>query len=319
MNPLLTLLLLVPQTADEPHRAAFEKAADSVVGVRAMAPLGERSGSGVVLSKDGYIATSYSICPEGASNIRVFFRGPRMLTGRIVATSKAYELVLIKVEPKRDLVPIEFGDSAAVKQGDVSYTLGNASNSIINNDSASLAVGIISGLYTLDIPRANSTYVGPVFETTAAVNVGMEGSPLLDAKGRMVGFVTLNYSPSRFLGNAIPATPLRAVIDKLRAASAGDGPVAGSENLGPGYLGLNVVDRDGRVVVESVDPGSPADLAGLVKGTVIVAFGGRELKDAAEFLALQKDMKEGDLLFLKINDSGSIGSIKITLAKKGAR
>ena len=316
MNALAALLLLLPQAADEAHRAVFEKAADSVVGVRATAPLGERSGSGVIVSKDGLILTSYATCPEGSEWIRVYLRGPRLLLAKLVATSPAHELSLLKIEPKSELVPIEFGDSSSVKVGDASYTLGNASNSIINNDSASLGAGIISAKYTLREPNGLSIYVGPVFETTAAVNVGMEGSPLLDAKGRMVGFVTLNYSPSRFLGNAIPAALIRSALEKLRTESPVSGP-ATTEETRPGYLGLSVADRNGKVVVESVDKGSPAELKGLTRGVTLVALGGRALKDAAEFRSLLKELKEGDLLILKTNDGESVVDLKIELGRKG--
>jgi S1-C subfamily serine protease len=316
MNVLLALLLLAPQAPDEAHRAVFDKAADSVVGIRGMAPLGERSGSGVILSKDGFIVTSYATCPKGAENIRVFLRGPKLLMATIVGTSRDHELTLLKVEPKHDLTPIEFGDSAAVKQGDASYTLGNASNSIINNDSASLGVGIISAITTLREKRGLSIYTGPVFETTAAVNVGMEGSPLLDSKGRMVGFVTLNYSPSRFLGNAVPSALIRSAVDALMKDSPVSGP-APEGDAQPGYLGASVADKNGKVVVESVDAGSPADQAGLSKGAILVALGGRAIKDAADFRSQQKDLKEGDLLFLKISDEGAVRNLKVTLGRKG--
>ncbi|HKS16162.1 MAG TPA: trypsin-like peptidase domain-containing protein [Planctomycetota bacterium] len=315
MNALVILLLTALQARDASHRAVYEKAADSIVGIRATAPLGERSGSGVIISKDGLILTSYSTCPEGSDFIRVYLRGPKLLMAKLVGTSPGHELSILKVDPKADLVPIEFGDSSKVKEGDVSYTLGNASNSIINNDSASLGVGIISGIYTLRDPRGLSIYVGPVFETTAAVNVGMEGSPLLDPKGRMVGFVTLNYSPSRFLGNAIPSASIRDAVDKILKESPVSGPATPAEAR-PGYLGITVADRNGKIVIETVDPGSPADKGGLARGIVVVALGGRSLKDAAEFRSLQKELKEGDLLFLKVNDGGSVTELKIYLGRK---
>src|SRR5688572_13019378 len=239
MFALVLALILAPQASEETHRAVLDKAAPAVVGIRAMAPLGERSGSGVVLSKDGYIVASYAVCPKGSDNIRVYLRGPRILIAKLVGTSEAHEMSLLKVEPKSELTPIEIGDSAAVRQGDVSYTLGNASNSIINNDSASLGVGIISALYTLREPNGLSIYVGKVFETTAAVNFGMEGSPLLDAKGRMIGLVTLNYSPSRFLGNAIPVADIQAAVEKIKKESVAAAPVPEGEAR-PGYLGLSV-------------------------------------------------------------------------------
>jgi len=317
MNALIALLLLVPQASQENHRAVYAKAVDSVVGIRVMATLGERSGSGVVISKDGYIVTSYATVPEGSEQIRVYLHGPRLLIGTLVGTSRAHELSLIKVEPKGELVPIEFGDSSEVKSGDPSYTLGNAANCIIDNDAASLGVGIISGSYTLREAKANSTYTGAVLETTAAVNIGMEGSPLLDGKGRMVGFVTLNYSPSRFLGNAIPINKLKPVLERLRGPEAGTPTPTPIESQEPGYLGLTVADKQGHVAVESVDTGSPAERAGLSKGAVLKALGGVNLKDAADFRSRLKDLKEGDLLFLKVEDDGQVTDMKITLGKKG--
>lgn len=310
----MLLLALAPQASAE-SRAVYDKAADSVVGIRAMATLGERSGSGVIISKDGFIITSYATCPPRAEDIRVFLRGPRLLTAKLVASSEKHELSLLKVEPKGDLVPIEFGDSAAVNVGDVTYTLGNAANSIINNDSASLGAGIISGRYTIREPHELSIYVGPVFETTSAVNVGMEGSPLLDAKGRMIGFVTLNYSPSRFLGNAIPAATIRTAVENLKKESPISGPPEPVVSV-PGYLGLSVADKNGKVVVESVDPGSPAERAGLARGQVLVALGGKAVKTAAEFQSSLKELMAGDILFLKINDQGEV-VLRITLGRKG--
>src|SRR5439155_3083170 len=158
------------------------------------------------------ILTSYAVCPEGASKIRVWVHGPKLYEAEIVGTSRKDELVLLKIRPRAELKPVELGSSAAVKIGDLSYSLGNAANSIITDDQPSLNVGIISGFYRLTEDRANSTYVGMVLESTAAVNVGMEGAPILDGAGRMVGLVTLNYSPNRFLGDAIPIDELKPVI-----------------------------------------------------------------------------------------------------------
>src|SRR5262249_31871897 len=192
------------------------KVVDSVVAVRAMAPLGERSGSGAVLTKDGLILTSYAACPDGATNIRVWVKGPRLYTAELVATSKKDELTILRIKPRGDLKPVEFGDSGRLKIGEVSYTIGNAANSIILDDQPSFNVGVISAAYHLGDERANSTYTGPVIETTAAVNVGMEGAPCINADGRMVGFVTLNYSPHRFLGTAIPIDDIKPVVERLR-------------------------------------------------------------------------------------------------------
>ncbi len=299
----------------EAQRKVHEKALRSVTGIRAKAPLGERSGTGIVLTADGLILTSYAVVPEGSTNIRVWLNGPRLLQAEIVATARDSELTLLRVKPKGELSPIELGDSDGVKVGDAVYTFGNASNSIIDNDAASLAAGVVSARYRLDQPRANSTYVGPVIESTAAVNPKIEGGPLLDGAGRMVGFVTLNYSPHRFLGAAIPVNLLKPVIDRLKAGPAVDPGEKPGEEV-EGWIGLKVADKDGAAVVDSVEPSSPAAEAGLASGMKVLAVGGAAVKDAAAYLAAVKDLKSGSTLFLKVDDRGDAQVLKIPVGRK---
>jgi S1-C subfamily serine protease len=187
------LLLAVAGTAsaqtDDSNRAVYRKVVDSVIAIRAMAPLGERSGSGVILSKDGLLLTSYAACPDGATNIRVWLKGPRQYLAEIVATSKKDEMTLLRIKPRGELKPVELGVSGALKTGEVSYTIGNAANSIILDDQPSF-----TGCQR-PLPRRRAGRFGipgPVIETTAAVNVGMEGAPCLNGDGKMIGFGQLN-------------------------------------------------------------------------------------------------------------------------------
>jgi len=301
------------QATDDAPRAVYRKTADSVVAVRAMAPLGERSGSGVILSKDGLLLTSYAACPDGATQIRVWVKGPRLYTAEIVATSKKDELTLLRIKPRGELSPIELGDSGSVRVGQVSYTLGNAANSIILDDQPSFNVGIVSAVYRLAEERANSTYTGPVIETTAAVNVGMEGAPCLNADGKMVGFVTLNYSPHRFLGTAIPIDEIRPVIERLRKGSA-ETPEAAP--AGEGWLGLKVRAEAGRLLVESVDKDGPADIAGFGKGDAILAVGNTPVNSLRDFEDSLKALEAGSIVWIKGDFGGKVEVVKITLEKK---
>ena len=304
---------LAAQPVDDSHRAVYRKTADSVVAVRAMAPLGERSASGVILSKDGLILTSYAGCPDGATNIRVWVKGPRLYTAEIVGTSKKDELTLLRIKPRGELKPVTLGDSALLKPGEVSYTIGNAANSIILDDQPSFNVGVISALYRLADERANSTYTGPVLETTAAVNVGMEGAPCLDADGRMVGVVTLNYSPHRFLGTAIPVDEIKGVIERLKK---GTSETAETAPAGEGWIGLAVKAAGGKLVVETVDKDGPGDLAGFGKGDVILQVGNDVVKTAGEFERRIREMEAGSIVWIKAELAGKVETVKVTLERK---
>jgi serine protease Do len=304
---------LLAQQTDDAHRALYRKVADSVVAVRALAPLGERSASGVILTKEGLILTSYAACPDGATNIRVWVKGPRLYTAEIVGTSKKDELTLLRIKPRGELKPIDLGESASLRPGEVSYTIGNAANSIILDDQPSLNVGVLSAVYRLAEERANSTYTGPVIETTAAVNVGMEGAPCLNAAGRMVGVVTLNYSPHRFLGTAIPIDEIKPVIERLKKGSS---DAAEATPAGEGWIGITVKSVGGRLVVDSVERDSPGDLAGFGKGDTILQIGNAPVKTAAEFEQRLREMEAGSIVWIKAELAGKVETVKVTLEKK---
>ncbi|MHC4608185.1 MAG: S1C family serine protease [Planctomycetota bacterium] len=311
------LLLLAAGTVqaqgeDRTHRGAYEKTRGGVVAIRAMAPLGERSGSGVILDEKGTILTSYSVCPKGARKIRIWTAGPKLYRQEaeeveILGFSKRDEVALLRIRPREGtkLEPVAFGASASLRVGDICYTSGNAANSIINDGQPSFNAGIVSGFYRLKKARATSVYTGPVIETTAAVNVKMEGAPLFDREGRMVGFVTLNYSPHRFLGCAIPIDGVRqaveAVLKRSDAAAAGDAPA------GKGYVGMELEEKDGGVVVKSVVEDGPAHRAGLRAGDVLVAVGEKRLGVPADFWALVKDLEAGSVVFVKVRDEDGGG------------
>lgn len=313
---LLLPWLAVAQDDDQAHIQVYDKTVNSVVAVRALAVLGERSGTGVILDDAGYILTSYSIVPEDAEDIRVWLKGPRLVKAKVVKASKKDEVTILKIETKHTLKPIQFHpDSSKVKIGEVSYTLGNAYNSTINDDQPSFNVGIVSGFYNLKEAKADAHYTGYVFETTAAVNWGLEGGPLLDAQGRMVGMITLNYSPSRWLGNAIPINVIRPRIEQLLKEAKDEVKIA-VEPEGEGYLGIKVKQEGEKVVVEHVDQDGPAAQMGIQKGDIIKAVGGEPLASVEQWVALTKGLKVGALIEVTIVTSGLEDTIKLEVGRR---
>lgn len=318
MNPLLAAAALLPlQPAGAAPEAVYQKTAPSVVGIRARAPvLGERSGTGVILTTDGLILTSSSVCPEGADRIRVWTRGPRRHEAELVAVSPRDEIALVRIRPAGALRPLETGTSSTVRVGDVAYTIGNSANSIILDDQPSFAAGLVSGLYVLSEERARSTWRGPVIETTAAVNVGLEGAPCLNRDGKMIGIVTLNYSPHRFLGTAIPIDEIRPAIERLRR----EGTPKTAEvrpPTGRGHAGFTLADRDGRIVVEAVEPGGPAERAGLREGDVILEAAGLPAASAREVRERLEKLEAGAAVWLRVEADGLVLPVRLLLERRG--
>jgi S1-C subfamily serine protease len=312
-------LLIVLQDEDKSHRQVYENVVESVVAVRSLATLGERSGTGIILDSDGLILTSYSVCPEGAENIRVYLKGPKLYKAEIVATSKKDELTILKIKVDRKLKPLRLGTSSKVKVGQVSYTIGNAYNSFINDDSPAFNVGIISGFYNLKEAKQNSFYTSYVLETTAAVNWGMEGAPLLDAEGYAVGMITLNYSPARWLGNAIPMDVLKPRVQQLvEQVKKPEPPPPVETPDSDGYLGFTVKldEKSTAVVVDQVDPKGPAASQGIQSGDVIESIGGKAIKTVDDFTAMTKTLKSGSVVWIKLNILGTSQEVKIEAATK---
>ncbi len=311
------LLLAPPAGAQEPAspRAVYEKVRESVVAVRALAPLGERSGTGIVLSADGLVLTSYAVCPDGSRSIRVWTAGPRRYEAEFVAAAPDAEITLLRVRAPGGLKPLELGRSADVRVGDPAYAIGNAASSIILDDQPSFHAGVISGTYRLAEPRAGASYAGRVFETTAAMNLGMEGAPLLDAAGRAVGLMSPNYSPNRFLGAAIPIDEIRPALERLKArpAEAAEELPAGA---GEADLGLKARDEGGKVVVAEVRPDGPASRAGLAPGDVLLEVAGARLRSARELAERLKGLEPWAIVWIRAEVAGREETVRVLLEAK---
>jgi S1-C subfamily serine protease len=308
------VLALWAQDEDRSHPQVYDRILPSVVAVRAKATLGERSGTGIILDSDGLVLVSYSVVPEGSINIRVYQHGPRMYKAEIVATSQKDEVTLLRIKTDRKLKPAPLGSSAKVKVGQISYTIGNAYNSFIIDDQPAFNMGIVSGYYNLKEAKENSHYVGYVFETTAAVNWGMEGAPMLNAEGEVVAMITLNYSSSRWLGNGIPIDFLKTRIRKLQEEARTAEPTEDPEV--EGTLGLTVTLESGKVVVASVDDKGPAASLGLQKGDVVESIGGKTIRSVEDFRSVIRGLKAGAVVWIRVRAMGESQLVKIEVAAK---
>jgi S1-C subfamily serine protease len=219
------------------------------------------------------------------------------------------EVVLIRLRPPagergRTFPFVRIGDSSRLRIGQLAYTLGNAFRSISEDQQVSLAVGAVSGSYVLTEPRNESHYRGPAIETTAAVNDGMDGGPLVDGNGDVVGLISLNFSRNRWLGTAVPvnmilptiAEELGSFSDRLErfpaflgielrpavlATPRGEAQAPGSpEALGP--------------VVIRVQLGSPAASAGFKEGDRVVSWNGAPVATGRDFRALFGKARPGE-------------------------
>ena len=230
-------------------------------------------GSGVIISKDGYIVTNNHVI-EGADEIKVSINNrDREYVARVVGRDKDSDLAVIKIEAD-NLEPITFSNIKDVKVGDIVFAIGDPFGVGLT-----ATQGIISAMnkYGVGINKYEN-----FIQTDASINPGNSGGALVDSRGALIGINSAIISSSggnNGIGFAIPVDMVKSVVTKLITKGRVD----------RGYIGVNIskVTKDlesiykrkyGAVVVD-VQDNTPAKSAGLQRGDLIYAVDGEEVKD----------------------------------------
>lgn len=223
----LTLLLVIAPVArgeSPPARGMAERTLPATVGIRCeLNRFITHHGTGVTISPDGHILTATSVVPPGAKKIRVVFPGFVIRDAEIVAFDEALAVAIIKVDASGlPFLPLS-ADLPVV--GSTAYTAADVENALLINGRASFSRGLVSGAY--EVPKhPEAAYAGIAIETTAAVNPGSDGGPLLDHTGRVCGVITLGTLPLRWQGTAVPT---KVLLEKFAALKS----ILPAGSLGP--------------------------------------------------------------------------------------
>ena len=232
-------------------------------------------GSGVILTKDGYIVTNYHVV-SGATKIIVKTHDGKKYTAKLIGSDPQTDLAVIKIDAK-NLQPIEIADSSKVKVGDVVLAIGNPFGL-----SESVTHGIISALNRNSIGlNAYENFI----QTDAAINPGNSGGALVDLKGRLIGINSAIISRSggnNGIGFAIPSNMMKFVVTSLVTKGKVVRGYLGVmiSNIDPSKAKLYGIDKG--VLINKVEPNSAAAKAGLKPGDIIVAVDGEEVKNVGE-------------------------------------
>ena len=201
---------------DDIHAVADRVLACSV-GVACEVDGGGFSGSGFVVSPEGHVLTAASVVPRDATGVSVLLPGFRRRPASIVAVDESLSVALVKVSVDEPLPALPLARILPVV-GDVAFTAGDVDDVMLANGQASFSRGVVSGLYDV-AAQPEAAFAGRVIETTAAVNQGSDGGPLVDASGRVVGVISVGVSPRRWQGVAVPMATL---LERFAPLAAGD-------------------------------------------------------------------------------------------------
>ena len=282
-------------------KAAYQVVSPSVVsidtkgidtsGFRGLQPA-EGSGSGIVISEDGLVLTNAHVV-RGATSITVRFSDRSEKPAILVGSSTENDVALVRVQDVTGLQAAQLGSSASLEVGDDVVAVGNA---LALDGGPTVTTGIISAL-DRDISDQDVSLEG-LIQTDAAINPGNSGGPLVNAAGQVVGMNTAIIQNSNNIGFAIAIDRIKPLIDEIKT---GTGQFAPKTFLGVSTQTVNaevqaaygLVTGTGAIVV-GVQPGSPAENAGLESGDVIVKFDGVAVSSSEQLQKAVRDKKPQD-------------------------
>ena len=257
-------------------------------------PKKQGTGSGVIISTDGYIVTNNHVV-EGADELTVTLNDNKEYSARIIGTDKTTDLALIKIDGK-NLPAITIADSEKIKVGEWVLAVGNPFN--LTN---TVTAGIVSA-------KGRSLYQNGVesfIQTDAAINPGNSGGALVNTKGELIGINAMRYSQTGSFsgyGFAIPTSIMNKVVDDLKKYGTVQRAVIGIQGQDvKNYVDAqkdkgNDVDlgtMEG-IYVAKVTEESAAEEAGLKTGDVIVSVDGKEVSKMAELQEILAQKRPGD-------------------------
>ena len=264
-------------------------------------------GSGFIISQDGYVMTNAHVVAD-AETIYVTLPDKREFKAKLIGSDKRTDVALIKIEAT-GLPRLTLGDSDKIRPGEWVLAIGSPFG--LDN---SVTAGIVSAK-----GRDTGDYL-PFIQTDVAVNPGNSGGPLINLRGEVIGINSQIYSRSGgYMGIsfAIPIDEAMRVTEQLKvsgkvtrgriAVAIGDVTKEVADSLGLG--------RARGALVGSVEPGGPAEKAGIEAGDIILKFNGRDIEKASDLPRMVGDTKPGTRAPLQVWRKGQTREVQITVAE----
>ena len=270
-------------------QSVYAKCLPSVVGIHADIRRGEYStGTGIVLTSDGYIVTNTHVL-DGAKSVTVTTSDGTEYTGALVGADAVSDIAVLKIDAQ-GLTPAEFGDSSSLQVGDDVVSIGNPLGEQLR---WTMTNGIIS-----------------------AINEGNSGGPLINMYGQVIGITNMKALSTGVegIGFAIPTAVIRPIVNALLA----DGRVSGRVSIGITVGAISSAASDyydlpEGLYISDVAEGSDAEKKGIQSGDMLLAVNGKAVTTTYDVSAVKDGLQVGDTVTLTIYRDGKTFDVKVKL------
>jgi serine protease Do len=310
---------------NEAAAAIYELAKQQVVGINTTIDYGYNffgqpstasvTGSGVIISEDGYILTNYHVVEDakkGDFPVEVMLYDETSYEAEIVGYDEDNDIALLKIDAV-GLSPAQLGNSDDLTVGQTVYAVGNPLGEL----SYSITGGMVSA--TDRTITTESNVAVNMFQIDAAVNSGNSGGPVYNAAGQVVGIVTAKYSAAGVegIGFAIPISDAAHIANQiLEHGYVADKAYMGIQCSTVSSAAAEAYDMVEGAYVKTVNEGSAAEKAGLQPGDIITALDGKTVSGSSELTSMVRQYHAGDTAEITVSRDGEEVTLTITFDEK---
>lgn len=259
------------------------------------------SGSGIIISTDGYIVTNQHVI-DGATEISVILNTGDEIGAKLVGQDTKTDLAVLKIDTDQTLTAATLGDSTQTQVGELAVAIGNPMGQEFSGSVTSGIISAVNRTMTID----NRTY--NLLQTDAAINSGNSGGALINKYGEVIGInsVKLSQSGVEGMGFAIAISEAKPIIDDL---------IASGYVTGRPLVGIGIQETRYGLFIGSVQEGSGAAEAGLQVGDMILEVDGQKASSSSEVNEIRDKKKPGEHLKFKILRDGETKEIDVRLTE----
>ena len=265
-------------------------------------------GTGFIIHADGYVLTNNHVIKD-TDEIQVTLNNDHVYPAKIIGAYAQLDVALLKFEPKEPLTVAPLGDSGGLEIGEWVIAIGNPFG--LNH---TVTAGIVSAKGRRDIIASGEPMYARFIQTDASINPGNSGGPLINIRGEVIGINTAINAAGQGIGFAVPIDMVKKILPQLSTGK-----------VNRSYLGVRVgpVERDLAerlklsrpigALVREVLAGTPAALAGIVPGDVILSFGGKPVEHWEDLPWLAATADDGETVQVEVNRSGRALQVEVRL------